>query len=128
MGRRARPTRDVVGFKRAIRRTREMATTRMTLTGVGFLAWLAAFGVAHAAGDAAAGKVKTGACAACHGADGAGEGSIPPLAGKSEAQIVQALQDFKSGKRANPVMKPMASMLSDQDMANIAAYYASLKK
>ncbi len=102
--------------------------TRMALTGVAVLAWLGAFGAAYAAGDAEAGKAKTGACAGCHGAEGAGVGSNPPLAGKSEAQIVQALRDFKSGKRANPAMKPMASMLGDQDMSNIGAYYASLKK
>ncbi len=101
---------------------------RMALTSVSMLAWLGAFGVANAAGDAQAGKAKTGACAACHGPDGAGVGSNPPLAGKSEERIVQALQDFKSGKRANPVMKAMASMLSERDMSNIGAYYASLKK
>jgi hypothetical protein len=49
------------------------------------------------------------------------------LAGKSEAQLIQALKDFKSGKRDNAVMKGMASPLSDQDMENLAAYYASLK-
>ena len=105
-----------------------MAMMRMAVTSVGVLALLGAFGVANAAGDVQAGKAKTGACAGCHGPDGAGVGANPPLAGKSEEQIVQALQDFKSGKRANPVMKPMASMLSDEDMSNIGAYYASLKK
>ncbi len=49
------------------------------------------------------------------------------LAGKSENEIAQALQDYKSGKRANPIMKSFATPLSDQDMANLAAYYASLK-
>lgn len=89
---------------------------------------LFAFGVtAQAAGDAQAGKAKTGACAGCHGANGQGIAPNPALAGKSEADIVQALNDYKSGKRANPVMKTFASQLSDQDMANVAAYYASLK-
>ena len=101
---------------------------RMLLTSVGILALLGAFGIAYAAGDAQAGKAKTAACAGCHGPNGEGIGSNPPLAGKSEEQIVQALQDYKSGKRADPVMKSMASMLSDQDMSNIGAYYASLKK
>jgi cytochrome c553 len=41
--------------------------------------------------------------------------------------LLQALQDYKSGKRSNAVMKTFASNLSDQDMANLAAYYASLK-
>ena len=82
---------------------------------------------AQAAGDAQAGKAKTGACAGCHGANGEGIKPNPALAGKSEADIVQALMDFKSGKRVNPIMKTFATQLSDQDMANVAAYYASLK-
>jgi cytochrome c553 len=88
---------------------------------------LGVVGPAHAAGDAQAGQAKVAACAACHGANGQGVGSNPPLAGKSEAQLVQALKDFKTGKRDNAVMKGMTSSLSDEDMENIAAYYASLK-
>jgi cytochrome c553 len=82
---------------------------------------------AQAAGDAQAGKAKAGACAGCHGANGEGIKPNPALAGKSEADIVQALMDYKSGKRANPIMKTFATQLSDQDMANVGAYYASLK-
>lgn len=84
-------------------------------------------GGAQAAGDPAAGKAKAATCAGCHGANGQGVPPNPALAGKSEAQLLQALQDFKSGKRANAVMKAMTAGLSDQDMANLAAYYASLK-
>jgi cytochrome c553 len=89
--------------------------------------FLLAIGAAQAAGDAAAGKAKAAACVGCHGANGQGIPPNPALAGKSEDQIVQALQDFKSGKRDNPVMKAMAARLTDQDMANLAAYFASLK-
>src|SRR5471032_2464833 len=84
-------------------------------------------GAAQAAGDVAAGKAKAGACAGCHGANGEGIKPNPALAGKSEADIVKALMDFKSGKRVNPIMKTFATQLSDQDMANVAAYYATLK-
>ena len=84
-------------------------------------------GAAQAAGDAQAGKAKAGACAGCHGANGEGKKPYPALTGKHEGEIVQALQDYKSGKRANPIMKSFATPLSDQDMANLAAYYASLK-
>jgi cytochrome c553 len=49
------------------------------------------------------------------------------LAGKSEAEQVQALEDYKSGKRANPIMKSMAASLSDKDIEDLAAYYSSLK-
>jgi cytochrome c553 len=84
-------------------------------------------GVAQAA-DAQAGKAKTAACAGCHGANGEGVGPNPALAGKPEAQLVQAMKDYKSGARNNAIMKGMVASLSDDDMANVAAYYASLKK
>jgi cytochrome c553 len=82
---------------------------------------------AYAAGDVAAGKTKSATCAACHGADGKGIAPNPALAGKPASEQVQALKDYKSGKRANPIMMGMASTLSDQDMEDISAYYASLK-
>ena len=94
---------------------------------VGFAALFGVVGTAHAAGDVQAGKTKSASCAACHGANGEGKKPNPALAGKSESDIVQALQDYKSGKRANPLMKGLASPLSEQDMANLGAYYASLK-
>ena len=84
-------------------------------------------GAVQAAGDSQAGKAKATACAGCHGSKGEGKKPYPALAGKSESEIVQALQDYKSGKRANPIMKSFATPLSDQDMANLAAYYTSLK-
>ena len=89
---------------------------------------LLAISVAQAAGDPAAGKAKAVACAACHGANGQGVPPNPALVGKSEDDMLQAMKDYKSGKRANAVMKGMTAGLSDQDMANLAAYYASLKK
>ena len=82
---------------------------------------------AFAAGNIQAGKVLSAACAACHGANGQGMAQYPVLAGKNADQLVQALKGFKSGKRDNVFMKGMASSLSDQDIENVAAYYASLK-
>jgi cytochrome c553 len=84
-------------------------------------------GTAQAAGDAAAGKAKAAMCAACHGDNGQGVAPNPALAGKPEAEQIKALKDYKSGAKSNPLMSPMAAMLSDQDMENLAAYYASLK-
>jgi cytochrome c553 len=100
---------------------------RVLLTSAA-LALLSMFGIAQAGGDPAAGKAKAGVCAGCHGASGEGNKPNPPLAGMPEAKFVQAMKDYKSGKRANPVMKSFADPLSDQDFANLAAYYASLKK
>ena len=100
---------------------------KRTLLTIGIAALFALTGMAQAAGDAQAGKAKAGSCAGCHGANGEGKGTYPALAGKSEDTLVQALQDYKSGKRSNAIMKSFASKLSDQDIANLAAYYASLK-
>ena len=97
------------------------------LTIIIFAASFGILGIAHAAGDAAAGKAKAGLCSTCHGEKGEGVAPNPALAGKPEADQVKALKDYKSGARANPIMSGMAAMLSDQDMENLAAYYASAK-
>ena len=88
------------------------------------------FGIAstaQAAGDAAAGQAKAAACGGCHGDKGQGSPPFPALAGKPEADQVKALKDFKSGARSNPMMSGIAATLSDQDIENVSAYYASLK-
>lgn len=77
-------------------------------------------------GDAAAGQGKAAACGACHGMDGnSSDAQYPKLAGQSEQYIVRQLTNFKSGKRQNPIMMGMAAPLSDQDMHDIGAYFAS---
>ncbi len=91
------------------------------------LAVVVGIGTAQAAGDPAAGKAKSASCAGCHGPTGKGVAPNPAIAGMSEAQFVQAMHDYKSGKRPNPMMKNLASSLSEQDIENLAAYYASLK-
>jgi cytochrome c553 len=98
-----------------------------TLTATIIVVSLGMVGAAQAAGDAAAGKTKSAMCVACHGANGQGVAPNPPLAGKPEASQVQALKDFKSGSRANPVMKGITASLSDKDMEDLAAYFAALK-
>jgi cytochrome c553 len=102
-----------------------MNTKRFTVALI--VALFGFVGVAHAAGDAAAGKAKAARCAPCHGANGQGVPPNPALAGKPEAEQLKALKDYKSGARANPVMKGMTASLSDQDMEDLAAYFASLK-
>jgi len=88
---------------------------------------LAFVGAAQAAGNAETGKAKAAPCAPCHGANGQGVPPNPALKGKTEDELLQALKDYKSGKKPNAVMKAFANPLSDQDMADLAAYYASLK-
>jgi len=77
-----------------------------------------------AKGSASFGQV----CAACHGADGNSTITAnPKLAGQHPEYLVKQLQEFKAGKRANPVMSGMAAPLSDEDMRNIAAWASSQK-
>ena len=94
-------------------------------------AMIAMFGIggAQAVGDVKAGRAKATAagCVACQGANGEGVAPNPKLAGKSESQLAQALPDFNSGKRDNAGMKAIASSLSEQNIADLAAFYASKK-
>lgn len=79
------------------------------------------------AGDAAAGKVKSATCVACHGANGISAIPMyPNLKGQKAQYIVKQLTAFKNGTRQDPIMAPMAAPLTDADMANLAAYYESL--
>jgi cytochrome c553 len=95
------------------------------------IAAVSAAGALHAAeGDAAAGKKKTSMCAGCHGIDGYKTAfpqvySVPRLGGQHAAYIVKALQAYKSGERTHPSMRAIAATLTDKDMADLAAYYAS---
>lgn len=68
-------------------------------------------------------------CAACHGADGSKPVAPenPILAGQYEDYLVKALSDYKSGKRANPIMKTFADQLSKQDIEDVAAWFARQK-
>jgi cytochrome c553 len=83
-----------------------------------------------AEGDAAAGKRKNSMCVGCHGIDGYKTVfpevyHVPKLGGQHAAYIVKALQEYKAGNRSHPSMRAIAAGLSDQDMADLAAYYAS---
>ena len=80
----------------------------------------------EAPGDADAGKAKSMTCAGCHGADGnSPTGAWPKLAGQHEGYLVSQLQAFKSKERDNALMYGFAAALSDQDMKDLAAFYAS---
>jgi cytochrome c553 len=80
------------------------------------------------AGDAAKGQKKASeVCAACHGADGAKPSAPdqPVLAGQYYDYLVQALSDYKIGRRNNPIMKGFAAQLSKQDIEDLAAWFSS---
>lgn len=96
------------------------------LGGIALLASGAAGADGHAKGNAEAGKAKAATCMACHGADGnSANPEWPNLAGQHESYTVAQLEAFKNGKRQNALMSPMAAGLSEQDMADLAAWYAS---
>jgi cytochrome c553 len=81
------------------------------------------------AGDAAKGREKTQMCQGCHGIEGWRTAypqvyRVPKIGGQHEGYVVKALQEYKSGERTHPSMRAIAASLSDQDMADLAAYYA----
>ncbi|MFC4528906.1 cytochrome c4 [Dyella halodurans] len=77
-------------------------------------------------GDATAGAAKAAVCGACHGMDGnSSDPQYPKLAGQHESYIVRQLTNFKGGARQNPIMLGMATPLSEQDMRDVGAFFAT---
>ena len=101
----------------------------MSLAVLGASLMVIVQGAAHAAeGNAQNGQAKAAVCAACHGLDGNSVNpEWPSLAGQHPQYIERQLHLFKNGTRQSPVMAPMAAPLSDQDMADVAAYFATQK-
>ena len=80
------------------------------------------------AADAAAGRRKAQLCIACHGIDGVARlPTAPTIAGESDFYLTKQLKAFRSGERQDPQMSIIAKNLSDDDIANLAAWYASIK-
>lgn len=80
-----------------------------------------------ATGDAEAGKASSAICAGCHGANGVSAIAVnPSLAGQGASYLYKQLAEFKSGARENAVMAGMVANLSEDDMHNLAAYYAEM--
>jgi cytochrome c553 len=92
---------------------------------------LAFIGAAQAAGDPEAGKVKSYTCTGCHGIPGYKNVyptyDVPKLGGQNEAYIVAALRGYRDGQRQHKTMVLQSQALSDQDIVDIAAYFASLE-
>ena len=95
------------------------------------LAALSGGASAQVAGDAAAGIEKNRMCIGCHGIQGWRNAypeiyHVPMIYGQHPAYIVKALQAYKSGERSHSSMRGIAATLSDQDMADLAAYYGGV--
>jgi len=101
----------------------------MSLKLVATLSLLAACGLSTASlaeGTKEAGQAKSTPCVACHGIDGnSANPEWPSIAGQSPSYIVRQLKAFRGGERQNPLMTPMAVGLSDADIDDLAAFYAS---
>ena len=83
--------------------------------------------VVSAAGSAEAGSTKSMFCAACHGLDGNNAYASAPLAGQSTTRFFESMKAYKAGKRLHPVMNILSMGLSEQDVQDLAMYYASQK-
>ncbi len=93
-----------------------------------FLIMIATAGASWAGGNPAAGEQKAATCAACHGPSGvSASGAFPTLAGQHEDYLVVALEQYQAGSRKNPVMAAQAVNLSEQDIADLAAYFSKQK-
>ena len=100
----------------------------LTIAAIGL--WFAMSGPVIAGGDAAAAKQKISMCKGCHGIPGYKTAfpavyQVPKLGGQNPDYIAKALQAYKSGERSHPTMRAIAATLSEQDMADLAAYYAA---
>lgn len=93
--------------------------------------FVAVLGVTHSAqagGDPAAGREKAKVCRTCHGMDGVGKlPNVPNIGGESDFYLTKQLKAFRKGDRRDEQMAIIARHLSDQDIADLAAYYASIE-
>jgi cytochrome c553 len=90
---------------------------------------VAATAAAESAEGVAAGRQKAVQCQACHGLDGLAKiPGAPHLAGQVQEYLVAAMRDYKSGARKNEMMTVVARQLSDEDIDDLAAYYAGLER
>ncbi len=92
------------------------------------VAALAAANSAQAGGDPAAGREKAKVCRTCHGMDGIGKlPNVPNIGGESDFYLTKQLKAFRAGRRRDEQMAIIARDLTDQDIADLAAYYASIE-
>lgn len=95
---------------------------------LGLAALVVTSSFAQAAGDSIAGRKIIVQCQSCHGKDGLGKLSYTPnIAGQKYEYLVHALKTYKAGGRTSPMMAAVVKKLTDEDIANVAAYYAAIK-
>ena len=98
----------------------------MNLLKISLVSVLMLLSTSTLAGDAEAGKIKSAMCASCHGVNGISMSPLwPNLAGQKEQYLIKQIKAFRDGTRKDPMMAPMVAALSDADIENLAAFYAS---
>ena len=107
-----------------------MHSLRSLILGLAGLVVTCSF--AQAAGDITAGRKVMVKCQACHGEDGLGKampvgGEAPNIAGQKYDYVVHSLMAYKAGERKSAMMSLVVKKMSDEDIANVAAYYAAIK-
>jgi|SRR5512146_2769772 len=107
--------------------------TALVAAGLGLAALAPAALAQNVTGNAAAGKEKISMCIGCHGIVGYRTAypevyPVPKIGGQQAAYIVAALKEYKSGARWHPSMRAIADSLSEQDMADLAAYFSQVKR
>jgi cytochrome c553 len=127
----------IFGYNRARRnipaitkKTIDMRLQKYFVAAAALTFFAATSGLCAESGDPAAGKQKNAMCAGCHGIPDYRTAfpevySVPKLGGQHAAYIVKALQEYKTGARSHPSMRAVAAGLTDQDMADLAAYFSS---
>jgi cytochrome c553 len=109
--------------------TQPFSTRRHGLLASGVVVLLLVSAPVWADGQPVQGKAKSAMCEGCHGIVGYRTAfpdvyPVPKLGGQAPDYLIKALRDYKSGARSHPTMRGIAASLSDQDMADLAAYYA----
>lgn len=105
---------------------RRIQVNRYSVWQLTIVSALLVAGPAIAGGDVEAGQAKASTCAGCHGVNGEGMGENPPIAGLDNEAFVTSMQSYKSGENPEPMMGMIMQTLSDEDIVDLAAYYASL--
>lgn len=101
----------------------------MTVKKIALAVCVIGLSQAAVAADIEAGKKASGLCVACHGVAGISNNDLwPNLAGQKKGYLVKQIKEFRDGTRNDPTMVPMAKAIAEDQIENIAAYYASLKQ
>jgi len=119
--------RQALSFTRIVQQASEVIEMNHYNYKIGFALFLSLFVTTSHAADTNAGKAQSAVCQGCHGSAGVSNGGMfPSLAGQTAPYIEAQLKKFRSGDRDNATMKSIAGDLSDVEIQNLAAYYASL--